>query len=286
MDGSKLNLGKYCFDLGKRTYVMGILNVTPDSFSDGGKWCTLERAIEHSQVMAEAGADIIDVGGESTRPGSQPISVEEEKRRIIPVVERLLEEVDLPISVDTYKSEVAKDCLRLGAHMINDISALRFDPEMKEVVAASKAAVVLMHIKGRPQDMQENPHYDDLIEEITGYFKEAIKTAKEEGIEKERIVIDPGIGFGKTVAHNLEIMKGLDKFKSLGYPILIGPSRKSVIGKVLDLSVDQRLEGTAACVATCILNGASLIRVHDVKEMVKVAKMCDAIKRGEDYCPS
>ncbi|HAV42872.1 TPA: dihydropteroate synthase, partial [bacterium] len=224
--------------------------------------------------------------GESTRPGSQPISVEEEKRRIIPVVERLLEEVDLPISVDTYKSEVAKDCLRLGAHMINDISALRFDPEMKEVVAASKAAVVLMHIKGRPQDMQENPHYDDLIEEITGYFKEAIKTAKEEGIEKERIVIDPGIGFGKTVAHNLEIMKGLDKFKSLGYPILIGPSRKSVIGKVLDLSVDQRLEGTAACVATCILNGASLIRVHDVKEMVKVAKMCDAIKRGEDYCPS
>lgn len=279
----ELNLGKYRLDLSSRTHIMGILNVTPDSFSDGGKWTDVDRALSHAEEMAEAGVDIIDVGGESTRPGSEPVGLEEEKRRVLPVIERLLDKINLPISIDTYKSEVARDCLAMGVQMVNDISATNLDPQMKKVIVSYDAAVVLMHMKGSPKDMQENPHYTDLIQEITDYLKKSIHEALKAGIKRERIVVDPGIGFGKTAAHNLEIMKRLENLKALGCPILIGPSRKSVIGKVLDLPTDERLEGTAACVAICILNGANIVRVHDAKEMRRVVRMTDAVKKGLAY---
>lgn len=276
----KLTCGDYQLDIDKRTFIMGILNVTKDSFSDGGLYDKTEKAVIRALEMKEEGADIIDIGGESTRPGATPCTVKEELKRVLPVVKRLIKEkIDLPISIDTYKSEVAKACLEEGAHIINDISGLRFDEKMGEVVASYKAAVVLMHIQGTPQTMQENPQYKCVVSEIIAYLRERINEAISFGIDKEKIIIDPGIGFGKTVEHNLEILNKLREFKSLGRPILIGTSRKSFIGKILDLPVEERLEGTAATVAISILNGANIIRVHDVKAMKRVAKMIDAIKK-------
>lgn len=274
----KLVCGDYQLDLSKRTFIMGILNVNKDSFSDGGLYDKPEVAIERAFEMKEEGVDIIDIGGESTRPGAKPCSVEEELNRVLPVVKGVIkEDIDLPISIDTYKSEVAKACLDEGAHMINDISGLRFDTKMAEVVAKYKTTVVLMHIKGTPQNMQENPQYECVVSEISDYLRQRIDFAIDAGIDKERIIIDPGIGFGKTVEHNLEILRKLREFKTLGRPILIGTSRKSLIGKILNLPVEERLEGTAATVAVSILNGANIIRVHDVKAMKRVAKMIDAI---------
>ncbi|MEW6095277.1 MAG: dihydropteroate synthase [bacterium] len=282
-DEFKLVCGDYQLDLGKRTFIMGILNVTKDSFSDGGLYDKPDNALIRAFEMKEEGADIIDIGGESTRPGATPCTVEEELKKVLPVVKRLFnEKIDLPISIDTYKSEVAKACLEEGAHIINDISALRFDANMAEVVASYKVPVVLMHIQGTPQDMQQNPQYKCVVSEIILYLQQRINAAIDAGIDKEKIIIDPGIGFGKTVEHNLEILRRLREFKSLGRPILIGTSRKSLIGKVLDLPVDKRLEGTAATVAVSILNGANIIRVHDVKEMRQVAKMVDAIMRSRE----
>ncbi len=269
--------GGKIFDFSKRTYVMGILNVTPDSFSDGGKYFTLDSAIEHAMKMIEDGADIIDVGGESTRPGSEPVSIEEELRRVIPVIKELVKRSDVPISIDTYKSEVARQALEEGAVIVNDISGLKFDKKMADVVASYKASVVLMHIKGTPKTMQQNPHYDDVISEIYSYLCESVEIAKSAGIEQ--IIIDPGIGFGKRLIDNLEIIRRLREFKSLGYPILIGVSRKSFIGNVLNLPVEERLEGTAGAVAISVWNGANIVRVHDVKEMTRVVKIVDAIKQ-------
>lgn len=277
-DEFKLVCGDYQLDLGKRTLIMGILNVTLNSFSDGGLYYEFEKAVERAFEMKEEGANIIDIGGESTRPGAKPCSVKEELKRVIPVVKRLIKEkIELPISIDTYKSEVALACLDEGAHIINDISALRFDTNMAKVVASYKVPVVLMHIQGTPQDMQENPQYKCVISEVILYLRQRIGVAVDSGIDKEKIIVDPGIGFGKTVEHNLEILKQLREFKSLGRPILIGTSRKSLIGNVLDLPVEERLEGTAATVAVSILNGANIIRVHDVLAMKRVAKMIDAI---------
>lgn len=279
----EVKCGKYCLKLSERTYIMGILNVTPDSFSDGGLYNDVEQAVLHAKKMVEEGVDIIDVGGESTRPGAKRVTAEEELRRVRPVIERLVNEVSVPISIDTYKSHVARVCLDLGCHLVNDISGLRFSPEMKEIVAEYGVAVIIMHIKGTPEDMQKAPEYRCVISEITSYFRQRIKEALESGIKRDKIIIDPGIGFGKRTSHNLEIIKRLREFKSLGYPILIGTSRKSLIGNVLNLPVEERLEGTGASVALSIMNGANIIRVHDVREMVRVAKMVDAIKLGMEY---
>ncbi len=259
---------------------MGILNVTPDSFSDGGLFLNARDAIEKALCMEAEGADIIDIGGESTRPGSRPVSPEEEIRRTIPVIEAISGRLAIPVSVDTYKSVVARRAIEAGAAMVNDISGLRFDPEMAHVLAQHDVALVLMHIKGTPRNMQKNPVYTDIFSEITDYLKESIKMATESGIAKERIVIDPGIGFGKTPEHNLQIINNLNSFSSLCRPVLIGASRKSFIGSILNNApASERLEGTAAAVAISVIKGANMVRVHDVKEMVRVVRVADAIRR-------
>ena len=266
-------------NLSSRTHLMGVLNVTPDSFSDGGRFFKLDEAIKQGVSLAEEGADIIDVGGESTRPGSEPVSLEEELRRVIPVIEELAKRTDVPISIDTYKSKVVKEALDSGAQMVNDISALRFDPEMKNVVTYYRIPVALMHIKGTPKNMQENPFYENVVEKIKDYLKESIKLAKDAGIDEDKIIIDPGIGFGKNLEDNLKIIRNLKEFTDLGRPLLIGVSRKSFIGKILDLPVKERLEGSLAALAVSIMNGANILRVHDVKESKRVARLVDAILR-------
>lgn len=273
----QIQCGSKTLDLASRTHIMGILNVTPDSFSDGGKYLTPGLAIERGIQMAEDGADIIDIGAESTRPGAEPISIEEELQRIIPVLEGLLKQVDVPISIDTYKSSVAETVLKIGANIINDISGLRFDPKMKDVVAKYQVPVVIMHIKGEPRNMQHHPNYEDLIGEIYDYLSASIQLAETAGIKQEKIIVDPGIGFGKRLFDNYEILKRLLEFQGLGCPILIGPSRKSFIGKVLDLPPDQRLEGTIAAVAIGIQNGAHIVRVHDVKEVSRACRIVDLL---------
>jgi len=259
---------------------MGILNITPDSFSDGGAHFDSSVAVERAVQMVEEGADIIDVGGESTRPGSDPVSTEEELRRTIPVVEAISGRLKVPISIDTYKAEVAGRALESGASMVNDVSGLRFDPEMPAVINKYKVPVVIMHMKGDPRSMQANPAYEALLPEIMDYFRNSIRLARSFDIPEDMIILDPGIGFGKTFNHNLEIINNLDKFCGLEKPLLIGPSRKAFIGSILDgAPAGDRLEGTAAVIAVSIMKGANIVRVHDVKEMVKVARVADAIKR-------
>jgi len=276
----KLTWGNYILDLTRKTHIMGILNITPDSFSDGGRHFDRATAVEQGFRMVEDGADIIDIGGESTRPGSEPVSVDEELRRTIPVIEELAKRISVPLSIDTYKAEVAQKALEAGASIINDISGLRFDPEMPKVVAKFNVPVVMMHIKGKPKDMQQNPVYEALIPEIMDYFRISIRLAKKFGIREDLMVLDPGIGFGKSFDHNLELLNNLDQLTLLEKPLLIGPSRKAFIGKILgDAPATERLEGTAAAVVVSIMKGASIIRVHDVKEMAKVARVVDAIKR-------
>jgi dihydropteroate synthase len=280
----KLTWRNYCFDFSKKTYIMGVLNVTPDSFSDGGLYLNIPTAIEKAHRIAEEGADIIDIGGESTRPGSEQITTEEELKRIIPVIGALTGEIKIPISIDTYKSEIARRALDAGASIVNDISGLRFDPKMPEVVSQNNVPIVIMHIKGTPRNMQQNPQYEALIPEIMDYLRTGITIARKAGIPDDKIVIDPGIGFGKTYEDNLKIIHDLHEFTFFRKPILIGPSRKTFIGKILgDVPVTDRLEGTAAAVSVSIMNGANIIRVHDVKEMVKVAKVVDAIKSEKIY---
>jgi len=271
------HFGETTYEFGKRTYLMGILNVTPDSFSDGGRFFDQTDAVLHAFQMAKDGADIIDVGGESTRPGAESVTVEEELRRIIPVIHKIRQKSGIPISVDTYKSQVAIEALNTGANIVNDISGLRFDEKMAGVIAEKNASVVIMHIKGTPKDMQVNPRYSDVVKEVYDYLSEAVDVARKKGIKQ--IMIDPGIGFGKTVEQNLELISGLDKFQEIGVPILIGVSRKSFIGKILETAVEARLEGTAAAVTASIMHGADIVRVHDVREMRRVALVADAIRR-------
>ncbi|MFA0781891.1 dihydropteroate synthase [Fervidibacter sacchari] len=263
--------------LGQRTIVMGILNVTPDSFSGDGVVDT-DAAVARAWKFVEEGADILDIGGESTRPGSQPVPADEEMRRVLPVIERLMaQNFPLPISVDTYKPEVAKRALETGACIVNDIYGLR-QTGMLELVADFQPAVVIMHMQGTPQTMQLNPTYTDCVREIRDFLREQAEKAIAVGLPKEKIIVDPGIGFGKTVEHNLEILRRLSEIKALGYPVLIGTSRKSFIGKVLGIEVPaERVWGTAATVAIAIANGADIVRVHDVREMVQVARMTDAV---------
>lgn len=260
-----------------RTLVMGVLNVTPDSFSDGGKFVNVERAVEHARQMARAGADIIDVGGESTRPGAAPVSPEEEVRRVIPVIEQL---EGLLVSIDTTKAAVAEKALAAGARIVNDVSALRFDPRMVEVVRDSGAGLVLMHMQGTPQTMQESPLYDDVVREVLNFLADRIMFAEAHGLKKSQIAVDPGIGFGKTVEHNLKLLAHLDEFRSLGCSVLVGASRKSFIGKTLGREADERLPGSLAVAAWAVTRGASIVRAHDVAETVDVIRMIEAVKEA------
>jgi dihydropteroate synthase len=295
-----LNIGKHTFNWGARTYVMGILNITPDSFSgdglinldshlppgDGGG---VRAALEQARHFLASGADILDVGGESTRPGSEPVGAEAEMERVIPVVKALSKEFpDTLISIDTYKATVAEEALKAGAHIVNDVWALRADPALAGVAARHNAPVILMHNRSNPASVEVRQQlgnayigaeYEDLLADIQRELMDSVKLAKQAGVPDERLILDPGIGFGKTVAHNLELIRRFDEIRALGYPVLLGASRKSFIGFTLDLPADQRIEGTAAAVCVGITRGADIIRVHDVEHMVRVAKMTDAIIR-------
>ena len=269
---------KRTFTLGERTLLMGILNITPDSFSDGGLYFNKEKAIAHGLRIVEEGADLIDIGGESTKPGSKPLSLEEELSRVIPVIESLVKEVDIPISIDTYKSKVAQKAMEAGAEIINDISGLNFDPDLAKVAAKRNAPLILMHIRGTPETMQKDVHYDSLFSEILQCLKDSIQKAENAGLDNEQIIIDPGIGFGKTLEDNLLIIKNLSEFRVLGKPILLGTSRKSFIGKILNTEVEDRLEGTLSSIAIGVLNGAHIIRCHDVLQAKKAIAIADAIR--------
>ena len=265
----------------KSTLVMGILNVTPDSFSDGGRFFDPAAAVTQGIRLVEEGADYLDVGGESTRPGSEPVSLEEELRRVIPVIRRLAQAVRTPLSVDTSKAEVARQAIEAGAALVNDVTALRGDPDMAGVLARSDASVILMHMPGTPRTMQRQPRYRHVVTDVRRFLQDAVHRAEKAGIARRRILIDPGLGFGKTVAHNLALLRGLPELVRLGFPVVIGPSRKTFIGTTLDVGIEDRLVGTLACVASAHQAGASMVRVHDVKPAVQLLRMLRAIDQGK-----
>ena len=265
-----IHCGDYTIDLHKKTWVMGILNATPDSFSDGGKFNEVNRAVEHAKEMVDHGADIIDIGGESTRPGSTKVPLEEELKRVLPVITNVSKAVNVPISIDTYKAEVAKQAIEAGAHIINDVWGAKADPKMAEVAAHYDVPIILMHNR-------ENKQYQDLIKDIISDLNESIHIVKAAGVKEENIILDPGIGFAKEYEHNLEVMRNLDQITALGYPVLLGTSRKSFIGLTLDLPADERVEGTGATVCLGIERGCQLVRVHDVREISRMTKMMDAM---------
>jgi len=272
----RLRARGHTLDLAERVHVMGILNITSDSFSNGGLYLRPTAALDHAMQMIGEGADIIDVGGQSSRPGSQPIAESDELARVVPVVERIHEEWDGPISVDTYRARVAEEALKAGASMVNDITALTAEPATAGVAARFDAACVLMHMQGRPDTMQRNPSYDDLMGEIALFLRSAIDKALAAGVGEDQVVVDPGLGFGKTTEHNLAILRHLPELGVLGRPILIGASRKGFIGKVLDLPVEDRLEGTLATAAYAVAQGARILRVHEVKPVLRTARMVEA----------
>ncbi|WP_291634171.1 dihydropteroate synthase [Clostridium sp.] len=268
-----MKIGNVDFEIGKRTYIMGILNVTPDSFSDGGRFNDIEKAIKHAKIMVTEGADIIDIGGESTRPGHILVSAEEEIKRVVPIIEALKKEIRVPISVDTYKGKVAELAVRAGADMINDVWGFKKDPYMAKVAAKYNVPCCLMHNR-------ENKNYNNLIEDVLKDLEESIAIALNAGVPKQNIILDPGIGFAKSYEDNLKTMNNLEKLNSLGYPVLLGTSRKSMIGFALGLAANERLEGTLATTAIGIMKGCEFIRVHDIKENKRVCAMTDAICRG------
>jgi len=286
-----MEIGGRLFEWGQRTYVMGIINVTPDSFSGDGLAAeedVLEAALAQAERFVADGAHIFDVGGESTRPGSEPTSTEDELERVIPVIERLAEKFELPISVDTYKAEVARQALDAGAGLVNDVWGLRMDPALAGLVAERGVPVVVMHNRSEPKKAvqkerlggrYEGMEYEDLMADVVRELRESVQLALDAGVARERIIVDPGLGFGKTVGQNLELMHRLSELEVLGCPILVGPSRKSFVGYTLDLPMEERVEGTAATVSLCIARGADIVRVHDVREMARVARMSDAIVR-------
>ncbi len=280
MTNDQLTIRDFKFQWGKRTYLMGILNVTPDSFSDGGHYNTLNSALSHAQKMIADSADILDIGGQSTRPGAEQISLEEELNRVIPVIKKLRSQTNIPISIDTTRAEVAEESIKVGADIVNDISAATFDDQMLYTVAKFGVPLILMHIKGTPQTMQNLTNYDDLIPEIIYFLESRINAALEAGIKHSHLIIDPGIGFGKTYEQNLEILRKLKEFTKLNLPILVGTSRKSFIGKILNQDDPKhRIWGTAATCCTAIAHGADIMRIHDVAEMRDVCKVADAIYR-------
>ncbi|WZL72896.1 dihydropteroate synthase [Clostridiaceae bacterium 35-E11] len=265
---------EYTLDLGSKTYIMGILNITPDSFSDGGQFIDVEKAVARAKEMVVQGAHIIDIGGESTRPGSIEVSADEEIQRVLPVVERLIKEINVPISVDTSKAIVAEKVLQAGAHMINDVWGLQKDPDMAQVIAKYNVPIVAMH------NQIGTEYKTDIVEEIINFLKKSIEIALDAGIKKENIILDPGIGFGKTSEQNIHVMSRLDEFNNIGYPILLGTSRKSMIGKILDLPPAQRVEGTISTSVIGIMHGVDIVRVHDVQENLRAILVADAIVRG------
>lgn len=280
MDRAYIETRHGMIDFSRRTVIMGIVNVTPDSFYDGGRRLESSRAIADGVAMVEAGAEILDIGGESTRPGAKPVSEDQELARILPVVFGLRREVQIPISIDTYKSGVARRALDAGADIVNDISALRFDPSMLSLVAAEKIPIVLMHMQGKPQTMQTEPRYQDVVREVRDFLAAQLYEAMDGGIAAERVILDPGIGFGKTLGHNLQLLRGLPVLAALGQPLLVGVSRKAFIGKILGLDPDQRLEGSLAAAVAAVLAGANLVRVHDVAETTRAVRVADAIRFG------
>ncbi len=273
--------GSKRFDLTHRSIIMGILNVTPDSFSDGGKYVSVDAALKHAASMIEEGADIIDVGGESTRPGAKRVSEEEELRRVVPVVSAIAKEFpDVLISIDTVKSGVAKACANEGAHIVNDVSGGRFDENMFSLVASLGLSMIIMHSSAEPDVMQQHTDYSNVVEDVASFLSAQVEQALSSGIDASCIALDPGIGFGKTVEQNFSLIKHIDRFVSLGYPVLLGVSRKSFIGKTLDLPIDERLEGTLAMQAAGYLFGARIFRVHDVKPARRVADMMEALNKA------
>jgi dihydropteroate synthase len=264
--------------LGQRTLLMGIINVTPDSFYDGGRRLDGGRAIADGLALIEEGADIIDIGGESTRPGARPVPEQEELERVLPVIRGLRSVTKVPISIDTYKASVAQQALHEGADIVNDVSALRFDAEMAALAAAEKVPVVLMHMLGTPRTMQSEPRYDDVLREVIDFLAQRIQFAAQAGIERQNIIVDPGIGFGKTLDHNLALLRGLSAFGALGQPLLVGASRKAFIGRILGTEADQRLEGSLAAAVAAVMGGADIVRVHDVKETRRAIRVADAIR--------
>ncbi|MCA1013008.1 dihydropteroate synthase [Halobacillus halophilus] len=274
--GFKLRTQNYSYDLSERTLVMGILNVTPDSFSDGGRFNTVEGAVRRAVAMEKDGAHIIDIGGESTRPGHEPVSEKEEIERVVPIIQAIHNEVDLPISIDTYKSEVARRAIEAGASIINDVWGAKKEPAIAKVAAEYNVPVILMHNR-------KDRIYTSLIDDMKADLKESIKIAKQAGVKEENIVLDPGIGFAKAKEENLEVMRNLHQFESMGYPLLLGSSRKTFIGTILDLPKDERMEGTGATVCYGIAQGVHIVRVHDVKSIARMTKMMDAMMGKEGY---
>ena len=284
---SVLKIGKKTFELDKRTIITGILNVTPDSFSDGGKYLSVDKAVKHALSMEKQGADIIDIGGESTRPSAKAITLDEEMRRVIPVIEELIRKTNVPISIDTYKSELAEKALDAGACMVNDVTALQGDKRLVNIVAEYEVPICLMHMKGNPRNMQVNPTYDDIMEEICSFLKERAELAMFYDVKKENIIVDPGIGFGKRTGRgaedNCKILHRLSELKTLGFPVLVGASRKTFIGNVCggkeSLPATERLEGSLAAACLAVYNGANIIRVHDVKETRRCLDLVDCVVR-------
>jgi dihydropteroate synthase len=285
-----LSWPNYTLELGRRTCIVGVVNVTPDSFSDGGKFYATDAAVTQGEKLVADGADILDIGGESTRPFSEPVSVQAEIQRVVPVIEQLAQRVSVPISIDTTKAEVARQALKVGASIINDVAAFRFDPDLAAVAVEYETPVILMHMLGKPKSMQVSPSYDDVIAEIRAFLEEAVARVENQGIPRARAIVDPGIGFGKTVSHNLLLIKHLQAFRSLDVPILIGPSRKAFIRKILkdthseDLRPDLPLveTGTQAAVAAAVLNGAHIVRVHDVASTTATVKILDAMLNTQE----
>jgi dihydropteroate synthase len=273
--------GDLTLELGKRTLLMGTINVTPDSFSDGGTLFETDQAIRQGELFASEGADLLDIGGESTRPFSEAIPLEEELHRVIPVVKELAQRTSIPISIDTCKKRVAQEALDVGATIINDVSALRFDPELVQLAANAAVPIVLMHMQGTPRVMQVEPRYDSLLSEVISFLEERIQFACAAGVARERIIVDPGIGFGKTVDHNLQLIKHLDALATLGRPVLLGTSRKAFIGAVLDKEVTEREPGTWATVCAGIIKGAHIVRVHEVATCRQLADMVDAVQNAK-----
>ena len=266
-----------------RPVVMGILNITPDSFSDGGNFRNPREALARASKLIDDGAEIIDIGAESTRPGSDPVPAEAELDRILPVIRELARELQTPISVDTQKAQVAEAALEAGAEIINDVSALRTDPAMAGLAASSGAAVVLMHMQGEPKTMQLRPRYDEVVREVTEWLAGRVEAAVSAGIPRQRLLVDPGFGFGKTLGHNLELLRRLDELHRLGLPLVVGTSRKSMIGAILNRPVGERLYGTLATVACAAMAGCHVLRVHEVRPALEVVKVCEAVRRGIDY---
>ncbi len=276
-----LLLKNKAYNLSARTHVMGILNCTPDSFSDGGLYETLDQYVFRAEQMAEQGADFIDVGGESTRPGAEEVSSEEETERIVPVIEKICKNIDIPVSADTRKAEVARAAINAGAAMVNDVSGLKFDSQMPDVIVKARVPVIIMHMRATPKTMQNNTEYHDLIGQIIDELKESAALAEKAGISRKNMIIDPGIGFGKKMPDNFRVIKHLKRFSELNCPVLVGLSRKSFLGWALDAPVYDRLAGSIAAAAAAVMNGAHILRVHDVKETVQAVKTADLIVNAD-----